>query len=77
MSPLSRLDATAWTPLLPNGASYSSLMFYSLETSYHHESEENALDVISVYNKSERSRCCLPQRQRNICPQNPDRAFGQ
>ena len=77
MNPLSRLDVTAWTPLLPNGTSYSSLMFYSLDTSYHHESEENALDVMSVIYELERSQCYLPQRQRNIYPQNPGHVFGQ
>lgn len=42
------LNAPTWTSLLPKGKSYSPLMLYSVDTSYDHESEENALDVISV-----------------------------
>lgn len=54
MSPLSRLNATTLTSLLPKAISYLSLMLYSVDTSYHHESEENALELISVCVTSQR-----------------------
>ena len=34
---------------MPKGKSYFPLTLYSVDTSYHHESEENTLELISVY----------------------------
>ena len=50
MGILSRLNgSTTGTSLLPKGKCYLSLTLYSVDTGYHHKSEENTLNIISAY----------------------------